>query len=105
MIRRQTAQLALDPLDLLLEHVDQVETRRHARAPGLRQLAPLQEAPPADAEEILDRRAQAVLEEDRMHAVLERGALVHEMNPEARPLPLPAHHRTREPDLRHEITA
>ena len=105
MVGGQAAQLALDPVDLLLEHVDQVKTRRDARAPRLGQLAALEEALPTDAEEVIDRSAQAVLEKDRVYAVLERGALVHQVEPEARPLPLAPHLRSRQPDLRHQVAA
>lgn len=54
----EAAELALDLVDLPLEHVDQVETRLDGRAPWLGQLTALEEAPSAGAEEVGDRRAQ-----------------------------------------------
>src|SRR5262249_60969761 len=101
----QAAKLALDAVDLLLEHVDQVETRRDARTPRLGQVALLQEAAPTHTEEIVDRSAKAMLEEDRVHTVLERGALVHEMNAEAGPLPLAPPLRARQPYPRGQTAA
>jgi hypothetical protein len=101
----EAAKLALDLVDLPLEHVDQVEARLDGRPPRLGQLQALEEAPSAGPEEVADRRAQAVLEEDRMDAVLERGALVDEMDAEARPLALGPHLRIGQPDLGHKVAA
>jgi hypothetical protein len=103
VVRSEAAQLALDRVDLLLERVDQVQARRDRRGPRLRQPRPLQKAAPAGAEEIVDRSLQAVLEEDRVHAVLERRALAHQKEAEAGPLPLRPHARTGQPDLGNEL--
>jgi len=45
----------------------------------------------------------AVLEEDRVHTVLERAAVLDQVQAEARPLAFGAHLRVGQPDLGHEL--
>src|SRR5207249_1031444 len=91
-------------VDLLVELVDQLQTRGEGARPWLRQLEPVEQVAAGDAEQIGDRTRLAVGEQDRVHALLEAGAVTDEMQPEARPLPLGTDGRIGEPDRRHQIT-
>ncbi len=46
-----------------------------------------------------------MLEEDRMDAVLQRAAVLDQVQPEAGPLPLGTHRRVGQPDLRDQVAA
>jgi hypothetical protein len=78
---------------------------RRGRAPVATSSVWARSASGFDAEEVDDRGTQPVLEEDGVHPVLERGALAHQKEAEAGPLPLRPHGRVGQPDLRDKIAA
>jgi hypothetical protein len=84
----QAAQLGLAGGDLPLELVDQAQARPQRARPGLGQRQPLQQPAPGQAEEVGDRAGLAVCEQERVHALLEAGAMADEVEPETGPLPL-----------------
>src|SRR6266545_543891 len=101
----ELAQFTLAGTDLLVEDVNQGEARSDGRGPRLGQAEALQQHSAGGAEEVAERVGDAVLEEDRVHAVLERGAVLDEMEPEAGPLALSPDLWIGQPDLGHELEA
>src|SRR5262249_11476701 len=89
--------------DLLVEDLDQSAARLQTRLPRLGQLQTLQDPPAAGAEQLTGRRLDAVLEQERVHAALQRRPLLHQIEPEPCPLPLGAHPRIPEPPPRPEV--
>ena len=89
VVGAEAAQLALAGVDLLVERVDQGEAGRRRRAPGLRQGQPLEQPPAADAEQVAARGGDAMGDQDRVDAVLERGPMPDQVEAEAGALALP----------------
>src|SRR6266511_1356666 len=101
----ERAQLALAAGDLLVERVDQAQAGGDRRGPGLGQPQPLEQRPAADAEEVAARARDSVLEEDRVHTVLERAAVFDQVQAEAGALTLGPHLGIGQPDLGDELAA
>src|SRR5436190_1427497 len=57
----------------------------------------------AHTEQIGDRTGLAVRQQERVHALLEAGAVAHQVQTPTRTLALSAHHRVGQPDRRHQI--
>jgi hypothetical protein len=79
-----TAQLPLAVADLVVELVDQRQAGRDRRRPRLGQLEPFEQTAAAGAEEVAMRVGQAVLEEDRVDAVLQRASVLDQVQAETR---------------------
>ncbi len=105
VVGAEPAQLPLAGCDLLVELVDQHQACAQRRRPGLVQLEPREQVAAAGAEEIPLRVGYPVLEEDRVHPVLERAAVLDQVQTEARPLTLATHARVGQPHLRDEVAA
>jgi hypothetical protein len=105
VVGAELAQLAFAVVDLLVEGVDQAEADGERRCPRLGPAEPLEQPSPASAEQVAGRVGDAMLEEDRMDAVLQRAAVLDQVQPEAGPLPLGAHRRVGQPDLRDQVEA
>src|SRR5919201_4790123 len=102
VVGAERAQLALAAVDLVVELVDQAQARLQRSCPRLGQRQPLEQPPAAGAEQVAARVGDAVLEEERVHPVLQRASVLDQMQPEARPLPLTPDRRVGQPDLRDE---
>src|SRR4029453_15064595 len=93
----EPAQLALTRADLAVELVDQAQAGLERALPRLRATAPNEQLAAADTEEVGDGAGLAVGEQDRVHALLQAGAVTHEVQAPARPPPRAAHERVGQP--------
>src|ERR687891_826229 len=75
----EAAQLALALADLPVELVDQAQAGLDRALPRLGQLEPGEQLAAADAEQVGDGAGLAVGEQDRVHTLLEAGAVAHQM--------------------------
>ena len=105
MVCAERAQLALGASDLAVEILDQLEARVDRPAPRLRDLQPIEQLAPSDAEQVGHRARLAERQQRRVYPVLQRGAVAHQVQPEARTLALGAHRRVWQPDRRHQLAA
>src|SRR5438552_12437827 len=103
MVGAEPAQLALAVGDLALELVDQTQAGLDRALPRLRQPEPDEQLAAAHTEQIGDRTGLAVRQQDSVHALLEAGAVAHQVQTPTRTLALSAHHRVGQPDRRHRI--
>jgi hypothetical protein len=95
VVGAEPAQLALAIVDLAVEFVDQAQAGLDRPLPRLGQAEPGEERAPAQAEQVGDGAGLAVREQHRVHALLQAGAVTHEVQPPARTLALGAHERVR----------
>jgi hypothetical protein len=93
VVGAEPAQLALAVADLSVELVDQPQAGLDRGLPRLGKAEPGEQLPAANAEQIGDGAGLAVREQDRMHALLQAGAVAHQVQTPARTLPLGAHAR------------
>jgi hypothetical protein len=104
VIGAQLLEIAGDAVDLAVEVIDHPHRDLHVGAPGLGDRSALQQLFSAGPEEVRHRAGHAVGKQGGVDAVLEAGAVVHQVKPPARPLALGSHPRVRQPDRRHQIT-
>jgi hypothetical protein len=70
-------------VDLFVELIDQYDACVHGRRPRLVEPEAVEQAAAAGAEEVSVRVGQSVLEEDRVHTLLERATVLDQVQPEA----------------------
>jgi hypothetical protein len=100
MVGVEPAQLAFAVADLAVELVDQAQAGLDRRVPRLRQVESGQELAAA---EVGDRAGLSVGKQHRVHALLEAGAVTHEVEAPARTLALGTDERVRQSDRRHQV--
>src|SRR5436305_11880686 len=103
MVGAEPAQLALAVADLAVELVDQTQAGLDRALPRLRESEPGEQLAAAYAEQIGDRAGLAVREQDRVHALLQAGAVAHQVQTPTGTLALSAHQRVGQPDRRHQL--
>jgi hypothetical protein len=99
------AQRRLAAVDLGVEQVDEPQRGGHVTGPRLGQLEAGQQPPAGGAEQVRHRAGMAEGQQRGVDPVLQRGAVAHQVQPPAGPLPLGAHRRVRQPDRRYQIAA
>ena len=93
VVGAEAAQLPFAVSDLAVELVDQAQAGLDRSLPWLRQLEPGEQLAATHAEQIGDRTRLAVREEHRVHALLQAGAVTHQVQAPARPLAFGADER------------
>jgi hypothetical protein len=105
VVGAQPAQLPFAPVDLDVQVVDQAHRGGGGPRPRLRQLQPVQQLPPARAEQVSGRARPPEGQQRGVNSVLQRGPVPDQVQPEAGPLPLRTHPRGGQPDRGHQLTA
>ena len=103
MIGARATQLFRDLGDARLEIVDQHQAGVDVRAPRLGHVELLQEPAAGDAEQVGHMALVAEGDQRRVHPVLQRRAMLDQMQPPARDLPLAPQLERRQPDRRHQV--
>jgi hypothetical protein len=98
-----TPELAGQPRDLQLEIVDQLQAGVDVAPPRVREREPIEQLTAGVAEQVRDRARVPERDQRRVDAVLQRRAMPHQMQPEARQLALAPDARVGQPDRRHQI--
>jgi hypothetical protein len=91
MVGAGRAQRRLAAVDLGVEAVDQPQRGGHVPGPRLGQRQAGQQPPAGDAEQVCHRAGMAEGHQRGVDPVGQRGAVAHQMQPPAGPLPLGAH--------------
>jgi hypothetical protein len=105
MVGAGRAQRRRAAVDLLVEAVDQPQRGRDITGPRLGQRQAGQQPPAGGAEQVRHRAGMAEGQQGGVDPVRQRGAVTHQVQPPAGPLPLGAHRRVRQPDRRYQIAA
>jgi hypothetical protein len=105
VVGAEPAQLVFAVADLVVELVDQTETRLDRCLPRLRQSESREQLTAAHTEEIGNGAGLAVRQQHGVHALLQARAVADEMQPPACPLALGAHTRVGQPDRRHQVAS
>ena len=103
MVGTGSPQVPFDAGDLCVQLVDEPERRLDVAPPRLGELQTIEQLAAAHAEEVGHRTGMAEGHEAGVDPVLERRAVLHEVQAEAGPLSIGAHRGTRQPDGRDEV--
>jgi hypothetical protein len=89
----EPAQVVLAGVDLGFQVVDQRQRGGHVASPRRGQVKAGKQRPTVSAEQVTDWAGMPKRQHSRVDAVLQAGAVAHQVQPEAGPLPLGAHPR------------
>ena len=89
--------------NLQLEVVDQSQADVDGAPPRIREGEPAQQLAAGVTEQIADRARLAEGDQRAADAVLQAGAVAHQVQPKARQLTLAAHRWVGQPDRRHQV--
>ena len=103
MIRSRAPQPALDLIDPPLEIIDQLKACLHVTAPRLGEIELGEQLAAGDAEQVGHRDLMPERDQRRVDPVLQRRAVLDQVQPPPRTLALGAQLRRGQPDRRHQI--
>jgi hypothetical protein len=103
MIGAGASQLAGDRRDLVLDLIDQVKAGANVSPPGVGELEAIERVAALDPEQIAHRAGHPEVDQGRVDAVLERRAMLDQVQAKAGQLTSAADPGVGEPDRRHRI--